>query len=139
MPVFSVGQHSNTARNLIRCVFAGTVCPSLMSAYCHSSLITEVRQPPSFCLSSSPPPTLPFPALHSLSLISSLSITFLPLINARGMCGQSCVFRCVFASVQLRLWTCYRVYCVLVWQARVCVCAYHTGHALISHAVLSLN
>ena len=72
----------------------------------------------------------------SLSLISPLSITFLPLINARGMCGRSrCVCEC--ATEIMDVLSCGL--CVSAASACVCVCAYQIGHALISHAVLSLN
>lgn len=77
------------------------------------------------------------PLFISFSLISPLSITFLPLINARGMCSRSRrVFECVFVSARPRLCTCYRVCCARnAAMACVCVCAYQIGRALISHAV----
>lgn len=83
----------------------------------HSSLITEVRQPPS-------PSLLPsFPLSLSLSLLSPLYLSHSSLWSMPGACvvGAS-VFGCVFMSVRLRLWTCYHVHCVLVRQARVFVC-----------------
>lgn len=117
----------------------------------HSSLISEVRQPPPFhspflcfplplflALSLSPPVT--HSVAPSLSLISLLSVTFLPLINARGMCGRSrCVWICVCECATKIMDVLSCVLCVGVVMACVCVCAYLICRALISHASLSLN
>lgn len=97
----------------------------------NSSLITEARQPPS-----------PSPALSvSFALISPLSITFLPLINARGMCSRSqCVWMCVCECAAEIMDALSCVLCVSAAMPCVfCVCACQIGYALISHAVLSLN
>lgn len=72
---------------------------------------------------SPPPPSLPVSLCVSLSPLSPLYLSHSSLWSMPGACvvGAS-VFGCVFVSVQLRLWTCYHVYCVLVRQARVFVC-----------------
>lgn len=115
---------------LERCV------PALSSVIAaHSSLTTEVRQPPSPSLALS----LPVSLCVALSL-SPLSPLYLSHSSLWSMPGTCAVGAGVFVSVQLRLWTCYHVYCVCsAPMACVCVCANQIGRALISHAVLSLN
>lgn len=114
--------------------------PALSSVIAaHSSLTTEVRQPPSPSLALSLPVSLCVSL--SLSPLSPLYLSHSSLWSMPGTCAVGAgVFGCVFVSVQLRLWTCYHVYCVCsAPMACVCVCANQIGRALISHAVLSLN
>lgn len=90
-----------------------------------AALITEVRQPSSLSPSLSLPLSLSRSVSLSLSLsplsplyLSHSSLWSMPVACAVG----DGVFGCVFVSVQLRLWTCYHVYCVLVQWACVFVC-----------------
>lgn len=96
----------------------------------HISLTTEVRQPP----------PLFFLSLSLLYL--PVSITFLPLINARATCGQSgCVWMCVcecvteiidalscvlhisaqlsvFVCVCIQDWACFDLPCSVVFELK---------------------
>ncbi len=91
----------------------------------HSSQqITEVRQPPS-------PLSLSLSLSFSASPLSPLYLSHSSLWSMPGACAVGAsVFGCVFVSVQLRLWTCYHVYFVLVRRAHVFVCV-HTRLAML--------
>ena len=71
--------------------------------------------------------SLPMTLCLSLSLLSRLYLSHSYLWSMPGACAVGAV---VFVSVQLRLWTCYHVDCVLVRQARVFVCV-HTRLATL--------
>lgn len=92
----------------------------------HNSLITEVRQAPTS-------------VSVSLCAYHALSITFLPLINARG-CVVGDGARMRVCECTAKITARYHALEKCGWaRGFECVCAYHVGTALICDAASSLN
>lgn len=117
-PEAGLAQPAVLLLSLLLLLDAGTLRPY------RGRLTAALRQPPS--------PLARLPSSHPASLhlsgpyLRPLSITFLPLINARGARSRSrwpCLSRFVFVSAPPRLCTRYRVRCAraMHWPVYVCV------------------
>lgn len=115
---------SSTAWNVVICVQTVTVSHFYLRLLPHTAawLLKWDNQP--FSLSPILPPYLP--SIYHIP----------PFDQCQGTCGRSqWVCECVTEIMNVLSY----VLCVSAVSVCVCVCAYKIGHALISHAVLSLN